>query len=151
DEVFLSNLDIEATIKKDLGAEPHPTKSQTWNTTDYGEVSKKKITSTVKDRFGGDDVRDSNGSRGVKLSKKRLERLGKNYSSINGIKWDRNPIDTTKTNKSETFRHFDTFDTSIEGVTSVETEKVGETSNNYNTASENIQQMPSNNENISSQ
>jgi hypothetical protein len=45
----------------------------------------------------------------------------------------------------------DTFGTSIEGKTSAEAEKVEETSNNCSAVSENIQQTPSNNGNISNQ
>jgi hypothetical protein len=149
DEVVLTNSDIEAAVRTELKAKDIPGKPQTWDTEDYGPLSKNKITSTVKDRFGGNTDK-VNGLRAVRLSKKRLERLGKNYSNINGITWDRDPIETAKTGNYKS-GHLDALDTSTEGVTSVEAEKVGETSNNYNILLENIQQTPSDNENISNQ
>jgi hypothetical protein len=150
DEVILTNADIEAAVRTELKAKDIPTKPQTWDTEDYGPISKNKITSTVKDRFGGNSCKDANGLRGVRLSKRRLEKLGKNYSSIDGIKWDSNPIETVKADDNKS-GHLDTFGTSIEGKTSAEAEKVEETSNNCSAVSENIQQTPSNNGNISNQ
>jgi hypothetical protein len=142
DKVRLANVDIEAAIRAELKAKDIPGKPQTWDTEEYGLVSKKGFTSTVKDKFGGDPWREG-GLRGVILSKKRLEKLGKNYSSVSGIDWEgrrKPPHDTC-----------DTLGTSIGDTTRPEVEKIVETDDNCNTTSKNIQQTDKNKENIASQ
>jgi hypothetical protein len=137
DEVVLTSVDIWTRFKADVKGGIMPQKPQTYDTTDYGPVSQRQLASIIEDRFGGDNDKDSkSGLKIFRFNKKKLEKVGTNYTFIDKINITRitPKAGSDVTGPSRPSRP------STKGGTYSETQKAPESGNNYNTGCENTQE-----------
>ena len=87
-----------------LPGSPNPKNPQSYQTDDFGNVSKARITKICQDKFGA--VKGHNGhKRSLVFNKNTIEKLKVNYSPIEEIKILDNNVSTN------TFNTFNTFNT----------------------------------------
>jgi len=105
DTVIIENGEIWSTIKAEIEGNDIPGRPQSYETAEYGPISQKKIASILEDRFEGEDARDRK-VRKLKFSRRKLNRLGANYSFVDKIS-----VITTTPQQQEQNSTSDTCDT----------------------------------------
>jgi hypothetical protein len=161
DTIILESKLIWDTIKEKIDGDNIQGKPQSYETAEYGPISQKKIASILEDRFEGEHTRDEK-VRKLKFSRKKLKRLGTNYSFINKIEIiregsnraeedsDKNHNDLIESSMQPTNTN-DASDTSTDNQTPSENVWNTETGNNTSIISENKNDNLENNENITIQ
>jgi hypothetical protein len=148
DEVVLESASIWDKIKGEIEGESIQEKTQSWDTVEYGRISRKQIASILEDKFKAERPRDPK-VRKFRLSREKLKRLGSNYSSISKIEiiqeWGSNG-DSTITSDT-----YDTCDASTDNETHPEVSKAIENKNNCILDRENMREDEKNIENIARQ
>lgn len=149
DEVFLTSESIWSRItgsdkvEATIPGEFVPGQSQTWHATEFGPITQTSIASIIKGRFGGENTKDSKGLRGFRFSRKKLARLGTNYSYIDGIK--------IVHSKKAGYGGSGGSGGFTEAFETTDTEKGTESCNSYNTSCKDIHEHANNIEDISVQ
>jgi len=144
DEVVLTSAEIRDSVIKDLNGKDILGKPQSWATEDYGIVTQHKIASIAEDILLGKNDK-KNGAKIFIFSKKKLTKIGENYSND----WIKIIVDTkTKTNLSGASGPSGPFRDSIKDSGAA---KVTENVNNPNCGVEDIQDNIKNVERITTQ
>lgn len=97
DAVILEFRQIWDAFVKKVEGTTSPKHPRSIDTTDYGLVSEQEVGSILRSRFGGEDARTEKVKR-LKFSRMKLERLSRNYSSIDKITVDEGSEEETSTN-----------------------------------------------------
>ncbi len=132
DEVILTIKEIRDRFSEEVNGTQSSKNSRSIETSEYGLISHADIGSILRDRFGGEDIRDSK-DRKLIFSRTKLKRLAMNYSIIDKIKIE--PDTNRSTNDIG-----DINDVSADNGTNSETNRTIENDNNCNIHSKNIQE-----------
>jgi hypothetical protein len=155
-DVVLTSAEIWTKVTEEIEGASIQGKPQSWETVEYGTISRKMIASILEDSFEAEILRDSN-ERKFRLNRTKLKRLASNYSSsickikiLQEEKKDKESRPTSKTDEKPSDA-YDTYDASTNNGTSPMGPKEIENANNCQVAFEKKHENDENIEIIASQ